>query len=203
VFSTPYLPLSLAGVSVSFDWPQKGISLPGRLHFVSDGQVNVQVPWELQGLNSVFIKVSIGDSSSSVYTLPLADQAPAFFEYAEPSSGRQLIAALDEGFQLVGTGNAARRGRVVQLYANGLGPVDSQPPSGEITPAQPLARTRVVPNVTIGARPATVQFSGLAPYNVGLYQLNVVVPPDAPTGIQPVVVTAGGVASKAANLPIQ
>ena len=203
VFSTPYLPLSLARVSVSFDVPAKNLSLPGRLHFVSDSQVNVQAPWELEGLNTVWIKVSIGDSSTAVYTLPLADYSPAFFEYAEPASGRQLIAALDEKYALVGTGNPALRGRIVQLYANGLGPVDNPPPSGEITPPQPLAATRLTPTLTVGGRPATVQFSGLAPYNVGLYQLNVVVPPDAPTGLQAVVISAGGVMSKAATLPIQ
>ena len=203
VFSTPYLPLSLAGVSVSFDVPSQGLSLPGRLHFVSDGQVNVQVPWELQGLNAAQMKVSIGDSSSSLYTVPLADYSPAFFEYTEPSSGRLLVAALDENYALVGTGNALGRGRVAQLYVNGLGPVDNQPPTGEIAPAQPLARTRTTPTVTVGGRPATVLFSGLAPYNVGLYQVNIVVPPDAPSGIQPVAITAGGVTSKAGNLPIQ
>jgi minor extracellular serine protease Vpr len=203
VFSTPYLPLSLAGVSVSFDVPSKGLSLPGRLHFVSDGQVNVQAPWELQGLNAAQMKVSIGDSSSSLYTVPLADYSPAFFEYTEPSSGRLLVAALDENYALVGTGNALGRGRVAQLYVNGLGPVDNQPPTGEIAPAQPLARTRTTPTVTVGGRPATVLFSGLAPYNVGLYQVNITVPSDAPSGIQSVAITAGGVTSKAGNLPIQ
>jgi len=202
IFSTPYLPLSLAGVSVSFDVPSKGLSLPGRLHFVSDGQVNVQAPWELQGLTSVFMKVSIGDSSSAVYTAPLADYSPALFEYQD-SSGRQLIAALDENYRLIDSNNAARRGRPVQLYANGLGPVENQPATGEATPAQPLARTRVTPTVTVGGRTAEVQFCGLAPYNVGLYQINVVVPADVATGIQPVIVSVGGVVSKTANLPIQ
>ena len=203
VFSTPYLPLSLAGVSVSFDVPSKKLSLPGRLHFVSDGQVNVQVPWELQGLNSALTKISIGDTSSAVYTVPLSDYAPAFFEYTEPSSGRQFIAALDENYRLIGSGNPARPGRTVQLYANGLGPVDNQPPSGEVTPAQPLAQTRVNPSVTIGGRAAAVQFCGLAPYNVGLYQINVGVPGDIATGIQPVVINANGILSKTASLPIQ
>jgi len=202
VFATPYLPLSLAEVSVSFDVPSKKLSLPGRLHFVSDGQVNVQAPWELQGLNSVFLKVSIGSSSSAVYTVPLGDYSPALFEYRD-STGRQLIAALDENYRLIDSNNAARRGRPVQLYANGLGPVDNQPVTGEATPAQPLARVRVTPTVTVGGRPAEVQFCGLAPYNVGLYQINVVVPADVATGMQAVVVTANGVASKTANLPIQ
>jgi uncharacterized protein (TIGR03437 family) len=48
-----------------------------------------------------------------------------------------------------------------------------------------------------------VIFSGLAPGIVGLYQVNVIVPDNAPTGIQPVVFTVNGVASKATNLAIQ
>ncbi|MCP5111688.1 MAG: hypothetical protein GY953_12715, partial [bacterium] len=44
VFNTPYMPLSLAGVSVSFDVPERGISVPGRIHFVSESQMNVVIP---------------------------------------------------------------------------------------------------------------------------------------------------------------
>jgi minor extracellular serine protease Vpr len=202
VFSTPYLPLSLAKVSVSFDAPSRGLSLPGRIYFVSPRQINVQVPWELQGLNSVLLKVSIGWISSALYTLPLADYSPAFFE-RQDATGRRVIAALDEQYRVVDSTNPAQRGRVVQLFANGLGPVDPTPPTGEPTPAQPYHVTRVQPEVTIGGRRAQVQFSGLAPYIVGLYQLNVVVPADAPTGLQEVKITIGGVTSKAALLPIQ
>ena len=194
--------MSLAGVSVSFDVPARKLSLPGRIHFVSDGQINVQIPWELQGLNSASMKVSIGVSSSALWDVPLNDYSPAFFEYAEASSGRTLAAGLDENYKLIGTGNAVRRGGVAQLYVNGLGPVDNQPPSGEPSPASPLARTRIMPTVTIGGREATVSFSGLAPYFVGLYQVNVTVPADTPTGIQPIVISSNGVVSKTANLPI-
>jgi len=202
IFSTPYLPLSLAGVSVSFDAPAQGLSLPGRLHFVSPTQVNVQVPWELGGLTSVRMKVSIGEVSSAVYTLDLADYAPGLFERAE-ASGQKFVAALDENYRLIGSANPARRGRIVQLYANGLGPVDNTPPSGEPTPAQPLAVTRAQPEVLIAGRRAQVHFSGLAPFVVGLYQINVTVPADAPVGPQPVTVSVGGVTSKSVLLPLQ
>src|ERR1039457_2036386 len=81
VFSTPYLPVSLSTVSVSFDGG--GLSLPGHLHFVSPGQINVQIPWEFQGQSSVAMKVTIAgntaDLQSTVYTVPLANYAPAFF----------------------------------------------------------------------------------------------------------------------------
>jgi uncharacterized protein (TIGR03437 family) len=61
----------------------------------------------------------------------------------------------------------------------------------------------VTPEVTIGSRRADVQFSGLAPGFVGLYQLNISVAADTPTGLQPVVVTSNGIASKPANLPVE
>ncbi|MFN7922504.1 MAG: S8 family serine peptidase [Bryobacteraceae bacterium] len=202
VASTSALPLALAGVSISFDVPERKLSLPGRLLFVSDGQLNVQVPWELQGINRAQMKVSIGDTSSDLFDVPLNDYAPAVFEVPDPS-GRVIVAALDENFQLVTTQNPLRAGRTGQLYANGLGPVTNTPPTGEPTPADPLPYSRSVPTVTVGGRPAEVLFSGLSPFSVGLYQINIRLAPDTPTGIQPVVVTVEGVASKAVNMPVQ
>ena len=57
--------------------------------------------------------------------------------------------------------------------------------------------------MTIGNIAAHVDFSGLSPGWVGLYQVNVDVPQDAPTGLQPIVVSIGGVDSKASVLPVQ
>jgi uncharacterized protein (TIGR03437 family) len=199
---TPWLPYSLAGVSVSFDVPGR-FSLPGRLHFVSENQINVQIPWELQGQTSVQMKVSIGNYSSALYTVPLNDFSPGLFEYTESSSGRVLAAALDTNFAVLGTANPVRRGQVIQLFANGLGPVDRQQVSGEPASAEPLARTSVTPTVTIGGRPAEVAFSGLAPGLVSLYQVNAVVPADAPSGVQPVVIRINGIDSKAVNTVVE
>ncbi|MDQ2900692.1 MAG: hypothetical protein M3Y07_12965, partial [Acidobacteriota bacterium] len=103
-FVTPYLPISLVGVSVSFDVASVGISVPGRISYVSASQINVQIPWELQGQTSAMVKVTNNGVSSALYTLPLAGYAPAF------------LAAL-----------TAQRGQPVSIYANGLGPVDNQP----------------------------------------------------------------------------
>jgi uncharacterized protein (TIGR03437 family) len=66
-----------------------------------------------------------------------------------------------------------------------------------------LATCRIAPQVTIGGRNATVLFAGLAPGFVGLYQVNALVPMDAPAGIQPVVITMNGVAAKTASLPVR
>jgi minor extracellular serine protease Vpr len=204
VFSTNYLPLSLAGVSVGFDVPgQTNRSFPGTISFVSPGQINVQVPWELAGQSQVQLKVSNGLYSSARLTVALNEVSPAFFEYSDAGSGRQLIAALDQNFQLVTGAAPVARGSVVQLYANGLGPVDNQPATGEPAPSSPLATCRIAPQVTIGGQNATVLYAGLAPGFVGLYQVNATVPAGAPTGIQPVVITMNGVASKTASLPVR
>ncbi len=204
VENTASLPLSLASVNVGFDVPGKTESYAGRIHFVSPTQVNVQVPWELQGKTSATMKVSIGDFSSPNYTVQLNDYSPAFFEYAEQASGKFLIAALDENFKLLTSTNGAKRGRPIQIYANGLGPVDVAQATGEPAPAvEPFARTRATPVVTIGGSQAQVLFSGLAPSFVGLYQLNVIVPDGAPLGMQSISVSVGGIASKSSNVMVQ
>ncbi len=189
------LPVALGGASVVFE--SGAVSVPGRLSYASGGQLNVQVPWELGGRPSAQMRVLVDGFESDVYALPLSPYAPAAFEV------NGFAAALDSGYRLITSGNPARRGQPVQLYVNGLGPVDNQPASGEPSPAEQLARTRVSPVVTIGGRPAQVLFSGLAPNLVGLYQINVMVPADAPSGSQPVVIGAGGVESKPAKLPIE
>ena len=139
-------------------------------------------------------------NSGPLFTLPLVSYAPALFEY---SSGSTLFAAaLDENFKLIGAANPARQGRIIQLYANGLGPVTNTPVSGDPTPASPFAFTTTAPTVTIGGVNAPVQFSGLSPTIVGVYQLNVTVP-NTGAGTKPVVITIGGVAGKASSIAVQ
>ena len=114
-----------------------------------------------------------------------------------------MIAALDQNFGLVTGATAVPRGEVVQLYANGLGPVENQPRTGEAASSTVLAPCKIAAQLTIGGQNATVLFAGLAPGFVGLYQVNARVPMEAPVGIQPVVITLNGVASKVASLPVR
>ena len=192
------LPMSIDLVNVTFDVPAAGISAPGRLVFVSPNQVNVQVPWELQGQAGAQVKVLIDYSYGNVVTAALSDYAPAFFE-TSPGS----VAALDAGYRSIGASNPARRGQVIQLYVNGLGPVTNQPESGEPAPASPLAQTKATPEVSIGGQTAAVLFSGLAPGFAGLYQINVTVPPGLSPGNYPIHVAIGGRTSKDSGIAIQ
>jgi uncharacterized protein (TIGR03437 family) len=188
-FTTTYLPVSLASTAVSFDGG--GLSLPGHIHFVSPGQINVQIPWEFQGQSSVKIKVTLYNYLwSAVYTVPLAPFSPGSFGIVDLTGG------------LIGASNPAKRGQAIQIFANGLGPVSNQPASGQPASTSVLSPTTTQPVVTIAGVNANVQFSGLAPGYIGLYQMNVVVPSNAPAGTQPMVITMG-TASVTLNIAVQ
>jgi uncharacterized protein (TIGR03437 family) len=194
----PYaLPLTLDGVTVSFDVPSAKLSVPGYLTYVSPGQVNLQVPWELQGQTSAQVKVTLyGYSYGNVVTVPLADTAPAFLE----NSG--IAVALDQNNAIVTAANPVKRGQVVTLYMNGLGPVNGGPASGEFASSTVLTHTKVDPAVTIGGQPATILFSGLAPTYPGLYQVNAIVPAGISAGTVPISLSIGGATTKASTLPV-
>ncbi|MDX2151445.1 MAG: S8 family serine peptidase [Bryobacteraceae bacterium] len=198
---TPYLPLSIGGTSVSF-FIRDRVWAPGTLHFVSDGQVNVQVPWELLGQSSATMWVTVAGIASANYTLTLQDVFPGFFEYFDQPGNRQLLVAA-RGADVITMANPARRGEELVFYANGLGDVSNRPRTGEVALVDPLSRVQASVEITVGGRPASVEFAGLTPGVVALYQLNVKIPADAPTGIQPVVMRVAGVEAKTANIPIQ
>jgi uncharacterized protein (TIGR03437 family) len=180
VESTQSLPVSLGLVSVSFDGGGK--SLPGRFHFISPGQINVQIPWEFQGQSSVKMKVTLyGYLWGDLYTVPLATYSPGIFAVTDGVNNAVISAA-----------NPAIRGQSIVIYANGLGPVDAAQSSGDPASATVLTRTQVSPTVTIGDSLATVLFSGLTPGSVGLYQVNVAVPSGASAGTQPLKLSVGG-----------
>jgi len=192
------LPLNIDFTQVSFDVPSAGISVPGRIAYISPGQLTLQVPWELAGQKSVQVKVTINNTFGNVVTVPLADYAPAMFE-----SGGVAI-AVDLAGNLITTLNPAVRGQTITLYANGLGPVTNQPVSGDPALSSPLSQTTTSPVVSIGGQNAAApQFSGLTPTLPGLYQINLTVPQNAATGTVPISITIGGQTSKASTLPVK
>ena len=131
---TARLPLAIDQASSASTFPPRNPSVPGHLTYVSPGQVNVQIPWELQGQSSAQVKVTIDYSNGNLISVPLASYTPAFFHGSDGT-----VAALDQQSAVVSSTNPARRGQIVQLFANGLGPVTNQPASGEPARSSPTA----------------------------------------------------------------
>ena len=91
----------------------------------------------------------------------------------------------------------------MQLFANGLGPVNNTPASGDPAPADLTGNsTRTLPEVTIGGQQAAVKYSGLAATVVSVYQINAVVPNTGP-GIQSIQVSIGGIQSSVSHIAVQ
>ena len=154
------------------------------LVFVSPGQVNFQVPWELGNAGSAALTISVGGISSAPQTVSLASAAPGIFT----SGGTQGVILIANSSFLAGpagefpSARPAQRGETISIFATGLGAVTNRPGSGAAAPADPLAMTLNLPVVTIGGADAEVTFSGLAPGFAGLYQVNVKVPATTPSG---------------------
>jgi uncharacterized protein (TIGR03437 family) len=106
---------------------------------------------------------------------------------------------------IVDPANPIARGKVVVIYAEGLGLVNAPGLlAGQASPANPLATVRNPVTVTIGGLNATVLFAGLTPGLSGLFQINAVVPDGVTPGpAVPVVVSSGGLNSEPVTIGVR
>jgi uncharacterized protein (TIGR03437 family) len=194
--ATVPLPLNLSGLTMDFG----GTSAP--LFFVSAGQVNIQVPWELAGQSQASLSSTAGTQKSASQVVNLAAFSPGIFSTNAQGSGQGAI--LDSSYRLVDNSNPATPGSTyILIYCTGLGAVTNQPPTGSAPGSGVPAQTTTTPTVMIGGVPATVSFSGLAPGFVGAYQVNALVPAAAATGnAVPVVIEIGGVVSNTVTIAV-
>ena len=112
--------------------------------------------------------------------------------------GRQYTEALSpDGSALIlpagaMQGNAARPARpgdTIVLYGVGFGKVTPDATAGNIVTS---GNSLILPfQVFFGGTPATVNYAGLAPGSIGLYQFNVVVPDTAPGDAVPLTFAVG------------
>ncbi|MCU1330294.1 MAG: repeat containing protein, partial [Bryobacterales bacterium] len=194
--ATVPLPRKLGGLSLKF-----GVA-EAPLAFASASQANVQVPWEVAGQQQVPVSAAFGTQTSAVQNVKLATYAPGIFMMN--AKGQGAVVDAFTGQVLTALQPAVAGTSAISIYCTGLGPVTNQPGTGEAASATTLSGTIVPPTVTIGAVPAEVLFSGLAPGFVGLYQINARVPIGAPAGeAVPLVVSIGGAASNAVTIGVR
>ena len=187
---------SVAGVRVLFD------NYPAPIIYSQAGQTGVVVPFEIAGSNSVQVHVEYGAALSNTLTLPVVPVTPGLFTLNAMGTGPGAILNQNNSVNL--PTNPASRGSVVQIYVTGLGPPRTVTQDGQI--AMGIGTLATLPTVSIGNIPATVTYAGLSPFLiVGAYQVNAVVPQNAPVGSGvPIVVSSLGVSSQlSATLAIQ
>jgi uncharacterized protein (TIGR03437 family) len=166
--SAPY-PTTLGGVRVLVDGRESPIYYvdPAR------NQVNFLVPAGVEpGVRPVRI---ISGGSEVTTSLRVMQTAPGVFVIDQSvTPGRGAI--LNQNGGINSESNPARRGEVIQIYATGQGALSSPIADGAAAPQSPLVTTVSTPQVYVAGVAATVQFSGMAPNFVGLWQVNVFVP---------------------------
>jgi uncharacterized protein (TIGR03437 family) len=179
------------GVRVLFD------GVPAPLVFVSSGQISAVTPYFGTSKATTHVQVEYLGTRSDPFPVPVAATAPGLFTADATGQGQGAVLNQD-GVTHNSTKAPTSPGSVVILWGTGEGVTD--PPGVDGRPAVDVLPKPVAPvSVQIGGLPATVQYAGAAPYNMpGLFQINVVVPPNVQTGDSvPVQVTIGGANTQA------
>jgi len=177
-----------------------GSSTGAPLFYVSPNQINFQMPVEATSTTASVVVVSNGLASPAV-SLPAGVAVAGIFTVA----GSNQAAANNADATPNSASNPAAAGSVISLFVTGLGPVSPAVATGQAgATAEPLNRTVTNPTVLIGGVAATnIQYSGLAPGLVGLYQLNVTIPQGTASGTAQVLVVTPAAASNPATIAIK
>ena len=190
--STSTLPTVLGGTCVTLN----NVAIP--LLATSSGQINAQVPPTLAAGRYPLVVHSVSNQATSLapVTVTVAKYAPAVFT---DSSGRAAIYHQDG--KPVTKDNPTTRDQRLVMYATGLGVTSGGTvTAGAPAPSKPLAVTGPV-SVYFGPSNYSqsaiiVEWSGLVPGMVGVYQINLYVPGTHMKGdALPVMVKIGGVSS--------
>ena len=155
---------------------------PASLYFVSSGQINFYIPNNAPNSGSMDVIVQKPSTGQVIAagSLAVAGVSPGLFTNASTGTGQ--LAALNEDFSRNGPDNPVQRGKVIALYGSGFGFLSNAPPEG--TPAPADIRTER-PDVILpqGLVPvANIEYYGLAPTLVGVWQINVRIPENTAPG---------------------
>ena len=166
-------------------------------------QINLQVPTELIAPSNVLVQINNNGSTGTI-TVPLAVVQPGIFEYLPTGSPTPYAAIVKEDGSVVSPANPALRGSTVVMFLTGLGPSSPFLGTGQPGPIPPA--TTVYQPVVVGLNSDGIPalFSGIAPYFVGLNQVNFEIPANASTGPSiPFSVSIDGVSSQSSTIAVE
>lgn len=184
---TPSLPRVLEGTSVTID------GVPAPLFYVSPTQINLQVPQELitEGKPPRSVPLVVTASTGTAETVMVSlvsDHAGVFTQEAKGCGQGSILNVEPDGNVRANTRlQSASPGSFISIYATGLGNVYFPPPDGEPAKADQLSRLPASASVQLGLlgyqQPLlNATYAGRAPGLVGVDQVNVQIPEDAPEG---------------------
>jgi uncharacterized protein (TIGR03437 family) len=112
---------------------------------------------------------------------------------AGPLTGLAAVVRWNDG-ELVTPTNPIHPNDWLEIYLTGMGPTTPAVPAGLPGPSNPFAMVQTPPSVTLGGYPLTVAYAGMAPGEVGVYQIDAFVPFGVPLGMDiPLEISQGGV----------
>jgi uncharacterized protein (TIGR03437 family) len=169
---TSPLPPQLGGATVLVN----GVAAP--LYYTSYGQVAFQMPYDVSlGQALVQVKRDDGQTSNPV-SVQVAQHAPRLLPRVDNP---------DSTFNTPDGAHPAKRGDTIVIYGFGFGPTSPPVVAGTAAPVSPLANVVGQLLVNFGGNVTAPQvaptFAGLIPQFAGVYQVNVVIPADSPTGL--------------------
>jgi uncharacterized protein (TIGR03437 family) len=159
------IPKTLSGVTINVD----GVDAP--VHYVSATQINFLIPAATTaGMKPVRITWPGGVQNANVM---VTSSAPGVFL---KDTNTLQGAILNQDVTQNSSVNPAAPRSTISIFCTGQGAVNPAVADGAAAPRDPLARSVVTPRVQLEGVQAEVQYSGLAPDFVGLWQINVIVP---------------------------
>ena len=195
------VPMTMGQVQVVF----LPIGYTAPLIFVSSGQINAVVPYEIASVANLSVEVKYLGQASNAFPLQSATTAPGIFSYNGTGTGQAAIAEYDATGKYIGINSAslpAQPGWILSVYMTGEGVLVPGATDGAVTmvlPAPPyLPQPLSVPIVRIGNQPCSLAGYGDASGLVsGVLQVNVIVPPGAGSGPVSLSVSLGGNSAQA------
>lgn len=165
----PRLPTEACGLEVFVN------GIPAPLFFVSDLQVNFQIPYEVQpGLGSLVVSRE-DNRTSAPFDLPVDVSAPSAFTFGTASIADPIVVGTDGRLNHNGTVEVTAGGAIA-LLTTGMGPLSPPLETGTVAPREPLSWSTVNLTATFGDRPGEILYQGATPSFVGLGQINILVP---------------------------
>jgi uncharacterized protein (TIGR03437 family) len=166
------------------------------LYYVSPGQINAQIPFELQTSIQYQVIVSANGALTTPQPIQLASATPGLAALSDST----LIAQHGDG-SLVSQTAPAMGAEYLVAYLAGLGDTTVPVASGAASPSSPLAEPAATPVLTINGTQYPILFAGLTPGLVGLYQMNFQVPAGLAAGNITIMVSQNGQLSNETVLP--